>query len=72
MEFIEYITKEGDRWDNIAFAAFGKASRVDLLIDSNPQIPSDAALPGGLKMIVPVIERERAEVEAALLPPWKR
>lgn len=69
--FIEYITKDGDRWDLIAYAHYGVAEDFERIIRANPHIPVTSSLTGGLRLLIPVVEA--AEIIADDdLPPWKR
>lgn len=81
MEVTEYITKEGDRWDNIAYRAFGTCTNdveidgvmmnpIDAIIQLNPDVPITDVLAAGIKLYVPIVEQN--SVETSLLPPWKR
>ena len=69
-KFTEYRTVEGDRWDNIAFKAYGDASKSNLILKANPYLGRAAVLPGGLRLLIPVIEDQ--PLRTATLPPWKR
>jgi phage tail protein X len=68
--FIEYVTKDGDRWDLIAYRMYGDANAYEPIIVANPDVPITPVLPGGLTILVPL--REQETVEATDLPPWKR
>jgi phage tail protein X len=70
-QLTEYITKEGDRWDTIAYAAYGDASEIQRLIEANPTVPIDPVLPAGVRLLVPIIETVSVEIDDKLLPPWK-
>jgi hypothetical protein len=70
-EFTEHITKEGERWDTIAYAAYGDASEIKGLIEANPTVPIDPVLPAGVRLLVPIIETVSVEIDDKLLPPWK-
>ena len=65
-----YTTKQGDRWDLIAWKAYGDTSRLKDIIAANPTVPIWAVLPAGLQMQIPVISQ--AELDTTNLPPWKR
>lgn len=79
----EYITKPGDRWDLIAYKAYGTVDTITLLdgttenaisalVRSNPDIPATAILEPGLLLQVPIIPDANVKTELASLPPWKR
>lgn len=69
MEYYEYITKEGDRWDLIAYDFYGDATMYEPIIVANPEVPIIPILPSGIKLKIPVIEIKNIIEE---LPPWKR
>lgn len=68
-EYIEYITKEADRWDLIAYEFYGDPMLYEPIIVANPDVPILPVLPSGLKLKIPVIEIKDVLEE---LPPWKR
>lgn len=73
MENTEYITKDGDRWDLIAFRAYGDPLQIQPLIDANPGQPIIAEFSGGVRLVVPILETQTGETAPKdLLPPWKR
>jgi phage tail protein X len=68
--FTKYITIEGDRWDTIAYRAYGNANEVEPIIFANPSVPITDVLPSGLELLVPI--KDEPEVQQSNLPPWKR
>lgn len=68
----EYITKEGQRWDQVAYAAYGRATLIEGIIQANPTVPIYDKLPGGVVLQVPVLDEVTVKTDAELLPPWKR
>jgi phage tail protein X len=70
MKQAKYITVQGDRWDTIAYKAYGDATRITPLVEANPHVPKSAVLPSGLTINVPLMEVET--VNTNLMPPWKR
>ena len=71
-EFVEYVTKQGDRWDTIAFKAYGDASLVNGIIEANTAIVISPILEAGVRVKVPVLESGEVQIDSELLPPWKR
>lgn len=66
--FLEHVTVEGERWDQIAYAYYGDPLAYERIISANPDVALTPALPAGLRLLVPLIE------QAALkegLPPWQ-
>ena len=73
MASTEYLTKDGDRWDLIAFRAYGDPFNVQPLIDANPGQALTPVFAGGVRLLVPIVETQNSTTVAnELLPPWKR
>lgn len=68
-EFYEYITREGDRWDLIAYEFYGDAMLYEPIVVANPDVPIVPILPSGIKLRIPVIDVKDTIKE---LPPWKK
>lgn len=71
IEVIEHITVDGDRWDNLAWQYYGDANAYEQIIAANPEILIMPILPGGIKLLIPVIEEDETE-STTELPPWKQ
>lgn len=71
IEVIEYITVDGDRWDNLAWQYYGDANAYEQIIAANPEVEIIPILPGGIKLLIPVIEDDETE-STTELPPWKQ
>ena len=69
---VEYIVKEGDRWDSIAFKAYGVATDYARIIEANPNAVISPVLQPGQRIIIPVQEQTEVEIDSEDLPPWKR
>jgi len=72
--YVEYITKEGDRWDLISYEFYGVPDRYYLIQEANEKdIPPDVLyspiLPAGLKLKIPVLKEQ--PVKELPPPPWK-
>lgn len=70
--FVEYVAKQGDRWDTIAFKAYGDATLVNGIIEANPTIVISPILEASTRVIVPILEQGDVQIDSELLPPWKR
>lgn len=81
--YTDYTTKAGDRWDMIAYKAYGTVETITLedggevnamshIINANPDVPIDSVLQEGLLLKIPVIVNANVKTEAELVPPWKR
>lgn len=68
--YLDYITKDGDRWDFLAWQYYGDALRYEEIILANPDVPIDPVLPAGIRLLIPVLE-PATQTDAAGLPPWK-
>lgn len=69
-EFYEYITKEGDRWDLIAWQFYTNSTLYEPIIKANPDVSIEPTLKSGIKLKIPVIDQQNTiEFE---LPPWRR
>jgi len=64
-----YITKQGDRWDTIAYEIYGDPYAYDALLLYNPQYTCITVFPAGIQLVVPEIEYEEDINEVA--PPWQ-
>ena len=69
-EFTTYTTVGGERWDTIAYKAYGDPMLYPQIAAANPDVPLDDVLPQGIELLIPVISQAEADVN--LLPPWKR
>jgi phage tail protein X len=83
MTYTDYTTKAGDRWDMIAYKAYGTVNNITLedgnevnamshIINNNPDVAIESVLTEGLLLKIPVIANSNIKTEAELLPPWKR
>jgi phage tail protein X len=70
-EFVAYVTRDGDRWDGIAFQHYGDATAYEPIVRANPQVPIRPVLEGGLTLRIPV-RLDATSLEDPGLPPWKR
>ena len=44
-EYITHVTREGERWDQLAVTYYGNPYRYEPITRANPQVPLTAALP---------------------------
>jgi nucleoid-associated protein YgaU len=65
-----YITKQGDRWDIVAFKAYGDALRINEIIAANPNVSITDEIAANTILNIPFIPEPTLDAE--LLPPWKR
>lgn len=73
--YIEYSTRDGDRWDTLAYTYYSDVQLQFQLIEANrdlfPGFSVPALLPAGLTLKIPLRARQ-VSVDDTLLPPWKR
>lgn len=58
------------RWDMVAYAAYGDATKFSVIIEANPNVPVSEILDAGIVLNIPILEEP--DVTESLLPPWKR
>lgn len=72
MSVVEYIVKDGDRWDSVAFKAYGDPNRFAGIIEANLATVISPLLVAGTRLIIPIENEADIEIDSAELPPWKR
>ncbi|EDT8749050.1 hypothetical protein QG54_003448 [Salmonella enterica subsp. enterica] len=65
--YIEHITTDGERWDQIAYRYYGDPFGYARIIMANPHIAVTPVLDAGQRLAIPVIDTEQTAQE---LPPW--
>jgi phage tail protein X len=71
MSNVTYTTLEGERFDTIAYKAYGDALLFLEIVEANPYVQLNGEpLPAGIILNIPV--RERPVTEQTNLPPWKQ
>ncbi len=55
-QFLAIVTGPADRWDTIAFKAYGDPTQVNVLIEANPTVPISPVLPQGITIFCPLIQ----------------
>lgn len=82
MSKAEYITKPGDRWDLIAYKAYGtvdeltladgsRVNAISYIIRSNPGMTIDSVITEGLLLQIPFVPNSSIKTISAQYPPWK-
>lgn len=72
MSFTTIVTKDGERWDQVAFRAYGVGGDMRLIMDANPDVGLWERLPAGIVLTVPVVDGPPVVVDSEKVPPWKR
>jgi phage tail protein X len=71
----QYITFDGDRWDTVAFKAYGSCTNteIDRIKTANPYVTVKDVFTSGIVLDIPIVEDgENSDNIEASLPPWKR
>lgn len=65
-----YITKQGDMWDYIAWAVYGKEKMIEVLLNAeeNREIMTNYIFSAGEKVWCPEVAEQAASSD---LPPWR-
>lgn len=71
MEYLQYLTKDNDRWDNISYKHYGNPYQYNIILEANPGVRIVPRLPAGVLLRIPIIEATQI-LTHELLPPWKR
>jgi phage tail protein X len=71
-EYVEYITRNGDRLDLISYAFYGNFYQYAQIALDNPDVLGKAVLGSGIVLKIPVLPATPQLVEPSRLPPWKR
>lgn len=69
MALTSYITKAGDRWDDIAYRYLGDATEVVTLFNANKLVPLRPTLEEGIELFIPIFNPEDSD-QSVSLPPW--
>lgn len=69
METTEYITKQGDTWDIIAYRVYGRENLMHKIIQANYDLRKIVLFPAGVKVVCPVLDLTEYNDS---LPIWKR
>jgi hypothetical protein len=68
-QYLTHITREGERWDQLAYLYYGDAHRYEPIVRANPHVPLTTALAAGLTLRIPVLDVVAVTGD---LPPWLR
>ena len=69
-EFYNYVTKDNDRWDLIAYKFYNDPTKYEIIIQANPQADIAPTLAAGVKLKIPVLDEK--ETISFITPPWKK
>ena len=68
--FIE--ARDGERWDELAMRAYGKAGMMGVLITANRDMGMTERLVGGTVIKVPLVAMSDVVPVNVSVPPWER
>lgn len=68
-QYLLHVTREGERWDQLAFRYYGSAHRYEPITRANPNVPLSPTLPAGLTLRIPLLDAPPVTED---LPPWMR
>lgn len=69
-KFTTYTTVAGDRWDTIAYRAYGDETKMGEIIRANKFMPITSELTPGIVLNIPILEGTTIKA-GAILPPWR-
>ncbi|MGS9092557.1 tail protein X, partial [Salmonella enterica subsp. enterica serovar Infantis] len=55
MRYLEHVTTDGERWDNLAWSYYGDALAYERINAANPHVAIMPVLPSGARLIIPVL-----------------
>lgn len=69
--FLLHTTVDGERWDLLSWRYYGDPYGYERIIRANPSLPIIPILPGGVLILIPVLDPPSTVTPApAGLPPW--
>ena len=71
---IEHVTRDGERWDTIAWNYYGDPTAYGRIIQANPAADIKTALPAGTLLLIPILTLDEQQTQQTNqdLPPWKQ
>lgn len=70
IEYLEYKTIAGDRWDLLAHKFYGNLKFINKIIDANKSVPIYERFPAGVELKIPVLEEHMTMDDK--LPKWMK
>lgn len=71
MSSINYTTKQGERWDQLAYRFYGSVKSMNVLTDANPTVSLSPIIDSGTDLIIPIVDNSTDSVITVNVPPWK-
>lgn len=72
MSSINYTTKQGERWDQLAHRYYGTVKSMNILTDANPTVSLSPIIDSGTNLIIPIVDNSSDTVITKNTPPWKK
>jgi len=69
---VNYTTKQGERWDLLAYRFYGTVKSMNILTDANPSVPLSPMIEMGTNLVIPIIDNTSDLVLKVNVPPWKK
>ena len=66
-EFYNYVTKDNDRWDLIAYKFYNDPTKYEIIIQANPEVDIAPILAAGVKLKIPVLDEKEEYLQDELL-----
>ena len=70
MKYMQYTALDGERWDTIAYKAYGNPAMVKPIIEANPNVKIEERIPVGTVLQIPIISEDSSTLATQKLPPW--
>lgn len=70
-DYLTHTSKQGDRWDLLAYTYYGDVNQIPTLTAANPTVPLDPILDAGINLAVPIVEESDSDTSTIGLPPWR-
>jgi len=71
MEYLTHKTKDGDRWDLLAYEYYGNAFATEILLDANPEYANLTSLPFALSIKIPLVDNDAINPPQTGVVPWR-
>lgn len=66
----KYETKQGDKWDDISFTAYGDSKYANVLMEANTLFLNVFIFPAGISLMLP--DLDTVQSAESKMPVWKK
>jgi len=70
MSYFQYLVSAPERWDNVAYKAYGNPGMIEGIVSANPDVQITSIIPAGTILNIPVVSSDEQATAADDLPPW--